>query len=198
MEVKNGEHFLKSVMLAEFLGTAGLMLGYNMNGGSAITALTLYTMIMLTARISGGHINPAVTLGVFIEQKEYSKNICTSLLVILAQVLGAVFALPIGYMLRVTVHDPNGGESFEPGVNSFAPPILVATDGKPAYGQVMLAETIGTFFFVLTILIAKKEITENGRDPAIWILAMAIANKVEQDMFADVSGGFVNPALAFA
>lgn len=83
-------------------------------------------------------------------------------------------------------------------MNSFAPPILVSTDGKPAYGQVMLAETIGTFFFVLTILIAKKEISENGKDPAIWILAMAIANKVAQDMFADVSGGFVNPALAFA
>ena len=119
-------------------------------------------------------------------------------MVILAQVLGAVAALPIGYMLRVTVHEANGAESFEPDVNSFAPPILVSTDGKPAYGQVMLAETIGTFFFVLTILIAKKEISENGKDPAIWILAMAIANKVAQDMFADVSGGFVNPALAFA
>ena len=117
---------------------------------------------------------------------------------ILAQVLGALFALPIGYLLRVTVHDANGNESFEPGVNSFAPPILINSDGKPAYGQVMLAETIGTFFFVLTILIAKKEIKENNRDPAIWILAMAIANRVEQDMFAEVSGGWVNPALAFA
>ena len=54
--------------------------------------------------------------------------------IIIAQVLGAVFALAIGYLLRVTVHEVNGMESFEPGVNSFAPPILVSTDGKPAYG----------------------------------------------------------------
>ena len=68
MEVKNGHPFYMHVLLAEFLGTAGLMLGYNMNNeGSVITALTLYCMIMLTCRISGGHINPAVTLGVFIE-----------------------------------------------------------------------------------------------------------------------------------
>lgn len=118
--------------------------------------------------------------------------------IFLAQVLGAVCALPVGYLLRVTVHETNGMESFEPGVNSFAPPILVSTDGKPAYGQVMLAETIGAFVFVLTVLIAKKEIYENNKDIAVWILAMAIALKVEQDMFAAVSGGFVNPALAFS
>ena len=67
MEVKNGESFYKSVMFAEFIGTAGLMLGYNMNDGSVITALTLYCMILLTFHISGGHLNPAVTLGVYIE-----------------------------------------------------------------------------------------------------------------------------------
>ena len=185
-------------MLAEFLGTAGLMLGYNMNDGAAYTALTLYLMIMLTREISGGHVNPAVTLGVYIQQKEYKWNACFMLLIMVAQVLGAIFALPIGYMLRVTVRQSDGAEAFEPGVNSFAPPVLVATDGRPAYGQVMLAETIGSFFFILMILMAKREMRERGKDPAIWVITIAIANQVAQEMMREVSGGFVNPALALA
>ena len=36
------------------------------------------------------------------------------------------------------------------------------------------------------------------KDPALWILAIVITLKVVQDMFADISGGFVNPALALS
>ena len=54
-----------------------------------------------------------------------------------------------------------------------------------------------TCLLVLVILLAKREIAENDRDPALWLLAMAIGLQVCQDMFHDVSGGFVNPALAF-
>ena len=63
-------------------------------------------------------------------------------------------------------------------MNSFAPPILVSTDGKPAYGQVMLAETIGAFIFVLIVLVAKKEIAVNNRDPALWVITMAVGLRV--------------------
>ena len=79
-----------------------------MNDGAAYTALTLYLMIMLTREISGGNINPAVTLGVYIEEREYRNNLCFTLMIWLAQILGAIFALPIGYMLRVTIHDTSG------------------------------------------------------------------------------------------
>ena len=67
MEVKNGHDFLLKVMLAELLGTCGFMLGYNMDDGSNVTAFTYYIMVLLTIGISGGHLNPAVTLGVYIE-----------------------------------------------------------------------------------------------------------------------------------
>ena len=114
-----------------------------------------------------------------------------------SQLLGACAALPIAYAMRVTVAGEGDTSHFEPAVNSFAPPLLVSTDGKPAYGQVMFAETVGTCLLVLVILLAKREIAENDRDPALWLLAMAIGLQVCQDMFHDVSGGFVNPALAF-
>ena len=65
MEVKNGDQFTKTVLLAEFLGTTGFMLGINLGSGP----ITLYLFAMLTGGISGGHLNPAVTIGVYFERK---------------------------------------------------------------------------------------------------------------------------------
>ena len=117
--------------------------------------------------------------------------------IVLAQVLGALAALPVGYMLRVSYADEHGHEMLEPGVNSFAPPILVNTDGKPAYGQVMLAEVIGGFLVIMSVLYAKREIG-NGGDPALWVALIGIAFYISTDLFKGVSGGFVNPATALA
>ena len=73
MEIKNGLAFKKSVLLAEFLGTAGISLAVNMSDGSIIVPIVVYLMMMLTGGLSGGHLNPAVTLGVYIGQKELGK-----------------------------------------------------------------------------------------------------------------------------
>ena len=100
-------------------------------------------------------------------------------------------------MLRVSFMDEAGHENLVPGINSFAPPILVATDGKPAYGQVMLAEVIGGFFVIMAVLYAKREIG-NGADPALWVATIGIAFYVSSDIFRDISGGFINPATALA
>ena len=134
MEVKNGLSFVKTVLLAEALGTCGLSLALNMSDGSVTIAIVLYVMMMLTGGLSGGHINPASTLGVYIERKELGKYGVFAMGVVIAQCVGALAALPVGYMLRASLVGDSGHEHFMPGVNSFAPPILVATDGKPAYG----------------------------------------------------------------
>ena len=197
MEVKNGLVFKKSVLLAEFLGTAGISLAFNMSDGTVVVAIVYYLMIMLTGGISGGHLNPAITLGVYISQKELGKNGVFAMGIVIAQVLGALAALPVGYMLRVSFADQQGHENLEPGINAWAPPILVATDGKPAYGQVMLAEVIGGFLVVMSVLKAKMEIG-NGADPALWVGLIAVAFYVAADLFSGISGGFVNPACALA
>ena len=61
----------------------------------------------------------------------------------------------------------------------------------------MLAEVIGGFIFIMTVLYAKREIG-NGADPALWIGTVAAALFACTDIFRDVSGGFVNPAVALA
>ena len=134
MEVKNGLAFKKTVLLAEFLGAAGISLALNMSDGSVTIPIVFYVMTMLTGGLSGGHLNPAITLGVYIERKQLGKYGVFAMGIVIAQCLGALAALPVGYMLRASMVGETGHEHLEPGVNSFAPPILVATDGKPAYG----------------------------------------------------------------
>ena len=80
-----------------------------------------------------------------------------------------------------------------------APPLLIATDGMPSYGQIMLSETLGTFILVLASLAARGFIK---RGPAYNMtqgaLTMAVALAAVQRMFRETSGGIVNPAVAFA
>jgi glycerol uptake facilitator-like aquaporin len=85
----------------EFIGTLVLMLAVNLNGGQVYTCLVLFTLIMLIGDISGGHMNPLVTIAVFIEQKKHRrKNIAFMLLIFLAQALGALTCIIIGFLIR--------------------------------------------------------------------------------------------------
>ena len=81
MEISNGKYFKKTVLLAEFLGTFGYMLAINLSDGSRTTTISLYLMMLLTYKVSGGHLNPAVTLGVLIERRELTRHKCFALLI---------------------------------------------------------------------------------------------------------------------
>lgn len=77
---------------------------------------------------------------------------------IVAQLLGCLFALTLGFLLRVSIPVPNspGDYYFIPGVKGLTPPVLEASKGNPAFGQVMLAEIIGSMVLTITVLYAKR------------------------------------------
>ena len=107
-------------------------------------------------------MNPAVSIGVWISEKRYVHNLLFLISISLFQFLGALLALFIGYIMRVTVTDPEtGGKYLVPNVYTSAAPLLLTTDGMPSYGQIMLSETIGTFIFVLTSLSARDYMKRN-------------------------------------
>lgn len=142
--------------MAEFVGTFVLVFG---GVGSAVLAggkigflgvafafgLSLLAMVYTIGPISGCHINPAVTLGVFLAKKVKAK---VALLYVLAQVAGAVVAA--GMILAIAHGAPGGYDAAVSGLGANG----YALHSPAGYSVVsaFLAETILTFFLVLTVL----------------------------------------------
>ena len=144
--------------IAEFLGTAWLVLG---GCGSAVFAaafpelgigfagvalafgLTVLTMAYAIGHISGAHLNPAVSIGLWIGKRFNSKDL---LPYIISQLLGAIFGALLLYLIV------RGQAGFE-GVGSFA------ANGFGEYSPggynltaAFIAEFVLTFFFLFLIL----------------------------------------------
>ena len=110
MEVKNADKFMIAVVLTEFLACVPLELAYNLNPGALAASLMLFVMITIVGEVSGGHLNPAVTLAVYIERQDYKKHFCLMITICIAQVLGCFIALGFGFMLRVTMTEPDNSD----------------------------------------------------------------------------------------
>ena len=107
MEVENGAKNILNVIVVEFFGVLVFTLAYNLDDGSHMPAATWFILFTMIWRVSGGHCNPAISLGVWIEQKQYGltthKNACILVCLWLAQFAGALAALAVGLMLRTTL-----------------------------------------------------------------------------------------------
>ena len=72
--------------------------------------------------------------------------------------LGGLTALMLAYCLRVTLPVPSRENAyyFVPDQNPFIPKIIDETFGRPAYGQVFLAEALGGGILTYVVLSLKK------------------------------------------
>ena len=52
--------------------------------------------------VSGGHFNPAITLGVYVAEKDFKGNAPMMATMIVAQILGAFFGVLLGFMALFT------------------------------------------------------------------------------------------------
>jgi glycerol uptake facilitator-like aquaporin len=84
MEIPNGNKFMIAAVIMEFFGTIGYSLAVNMNDGTSVVAFVMFVMIVSTQSISGGHLNPTLTLGVYLERNTYLSYACWGISMVFA------------------------------------------------------------------------------------------------------------------
>jgi aquaporin Z len=181
---------------AEFLGTFWLVLA---GCGSAVTAalfpvigigilgvslafgLSLLTMAYAIGRISGCHINPAVSVGLAAGGRFPTRELPAY---IVAQVLGAIFASFIIYVIATGYPGFTLASGFA--ANGFG----THSPGGYSLGAGIVAEVVLTFGFVTVILGATDRRAPEGFAPIAIGLALAITNLVA----IPVTNASINPA----
>lgn len=84
----------------EALGTAILVFTWNFDG--IYMAFGVMLAATLCGGITGGHFNPAVTVAVFIAEFNFKENLKPFIILIMAQLTGALFGVLLFY---IAAHD---------------------------------------------------------------------------------------------
>merc|ERR1712127_648190 len=96
------------------IGTANLLYAINSsaanNNGDWLpfaVGLTIFGNICIFGEVSGGHFNPAVTIGVLIAEgsKNLGRNIIFAVMIILAQIVGAILGCMSSYLAQYSNAD---------------------------------------------------------------------------------------------
>ncbi len=191
---------LTQKLLAEFFGTfavvffaAGALCAdqyLRSSGQGSITilglalayGLTVAIMVTAIGHISGGHLNPAVTVGFWVSRR---LSTLQTLLYAIAQLLGAVAA---AYALVVIIPDA----SWRPEALGSITPAL-APDFTRLHG--MLLEGVMTFFLVFVFF--ATSVDARGAFNKVAGFAIGLAVTVDALCGLPFTGAAVNPARAF-
>lgn len=186
---------------AEFLGTGWLVFG---GCGSAVLAaafpelgigflgvalafgLTVLTMVYAVGHISGGHFNPAVSLGLWSGGRFATREI---LPYIVAQVLGAVAGAAVLYVIAT------GQPGFDVVQSGFAANGYAEhSPGGYSLAAAFVAEVVLTFAFLIVILGATDRRAPAGLAPLAIGLCLTLIHLVS----IPVTNTSVNPARSTA
>lgn len=191
---------LTKKLIAEFIGTFWLVLG---GCGSAVLAasfpelgiglvgvslafgLTVLTMAYAIGHISGCHLNPAVSLGLWTNGRFSTSEL---LPYIIAQVLGGIAAAFILYIIA------SGKAGFD--ITSGFASNGYAEHSPNGYSliSVLVAEIVMTFMFLLVILGSTDKRAPSGFAPIAIGLALTLIHLIT----IPVSNTSVNPARSTA
>jgi aquaporin Z len=164
--------------VTEFIGTFFLVLTIGCtvvgNGAGPFAPIAigsaLMVMIFAGGHISGGHFNPAVTLGVWLRGKCETKDVAPYMI---SQIVGAILA-------ALTVEFLKGGATVTP--------------LRPAVLPALLAEFLFTFALVYVVLNTATAKGTSGN--SFYGLAIGFTVLVGAFSVGNISGGAFNPAVA--
>ena len=162
MEAK-GHDRKAMVCFCEFLGTALFIFGIMETGLPLSIPFSLLASVVIWGDITGGHFNPAVTLGVFCTLPDKGKNFVFMLMIMFSQYLGGMLAIGLSYL---------GNFGKEDAMIAVLAPFNPATQnvdnsatelGFSMDIQVLVNEIICTFIFISVILMVKGKHTAGDR-----------------------------------
>ena len=90
MEVPGASDHKLIVCIYEFVASAFLLYVILLGGSAVGVTFVVFILILATGPVSGGHFNPAITIGVYITRKEYKKNFALMILMIIFQLAGGI------------------------------------------------------------------------------------------------------------
>lgn len=93
METDKGHERMWTVCALEFMGTAMFIFGIMSQNLVLAIPFCLMAPVVIFGDITGGHFNPAVTLGVFITMGDFAKNIVFMIMIMVSQCLGGMLAI---------------------------------------------------------------------------------------------------------
>ncbi len=174
-----------AILAADFGGSdAGTSLGLGFLGVSLAFGLTVVTGAYTFGHISGGHFNPAVTIGLVVGGRFAAAK---ALAYIVVQVIGAIIAAGVIYLIASGQDGWSIGEGAgafaSNGYGDFSP-------GGYALGAAFLVEVVLTAVFLLVILGA----TSKKAAPAMGGLAIGLALTLIHLISIPVTNTSVNPA----
>lgn len=163
--------------VSEFIGTfflvltIGLTAPTNPNFAPLAIGAALMVMVYMSGHVSGGHLNPAVTLAVLLRGRI---DVGNAIAYMISQLIGAVAAAEVVLFLTATYFGPAPGN-----VEALQGPILV--------------ELLFTFALALVVLnSATAKGTENN---SFYGLAIGMTVMVGAFAGGGISGGAFNPAV---
>lgn len=176
-----------AVLLAEFIGTFALIFvgvlaivhgGGNLTSIALAHGLAIAVMVSATAAISGGHLNPAVTLGLMIGGKVRPALAAGYLL---AQCAGALAAAAI--LLPVVGPDGLAAGTPAPGAHGTPPQTY-------SLGVVILVEAVLTFFLAFVVYGTAVD----PRAPKVGGLFIGLTVALDICAGGPITGTAMNPA----
>ncbi|HET9695300.1 MAG TPA: aquaporin Z, partial [Terriglobales bacterium] len=175
---------LSKRFVAEFLGTFWLVfggcgsavlaaafpqLGIGLLGVALAFGLTVLTMAFAIGHISGCHLNPAVSIGLWVGRRFPANEL---LPYILAQVLGGIAGAGVLYVIA------SGKEGFSTAAGFAANGYGAHSPGGYTLLAAMVAEIVLTFFFLMVILGSTDKRAPQGFAPIAIGLCLTLIHLI--------------------
>jgi aquaporin Z len=175
----SGNDLALGALLAELIGTFALTFTVlNTSGNAIVAAFTVLILVLLLSKLSGGHINPAVTISQLVTKQISWKKAVGYLI---AQFLGAMLAVVIASQFMNGTTDQYTGEA----AKLFS--VTVVSGWKTFFAEFVGALIFG--FGIGSVILGKKE----GYEAAFSIGGALLLGLI---VATSGSAAILNPAVA--